>query len=76
MNEETDHPAGRELFVSKCNSCHQLHNPHQFSEAEWDSLLVVMKRKAKINEEQRNEIFSWIMGIKNKHPVKTETIQK
>ncbi len=67
MKEQTKFPGGRELFVSKCNSCHQLYNPNQYAKAEWDSILVPMKKKAKISSEQKNEIYNWILEIKGKY---------
>jgi hypothetical protein len=67
MNERTDFPEGRELFVSKCNACHQLYNPNQHTKVEWDSILVPMKKKAKISVEQKNEIYNWILEIKENY---------
>jgi len=64
MNEQTKHSKGRELFVSKCNACHQFYDSNQFTKAEWDSILVPMKKKAKINENEKDEILSWILEIK------------
>ena len=64
MKEPTSHPEGRNLFVSKCNACHQLYNPGTYSEAEWDSILVPMQGKAKLKDEQRNAIYKWILEIK------------
>ncbi len=64
MNEQTNHPEGRELFVSKCTACHQLYNPNQYTTAVWDSMLVPMKEKSKINETQKDEILRWIHEIK------------
>lgn len=67
MNEQTDFPEGRELFVSKCNSCHQLYSPNQHTKIEWDSILVTMKNKAKISNEQKNEIYNWILEQKDNY---------
>ncbi|HVO72542.1 MAG TPA: hypothetical protein VMT35_00850 [Ignavibacteriaceae bacterium] len=65
MGQKTNYPEGRELFVSKCGGCHQLYNPNQFTPAVWDSMLYLMKKKAKISDEQKNEIYSWIIEIKD-----------
>ena len=64
MNAPTSHAEGRELFVSKCNACHQLYSPARLTAAEWDSVLVPMQNKAKLNSEQREAIYSWIMEVK------------
>ncbi|HEY6906005.1 MAG TPA: hypothetical protein VI230_00970 [Ignavibacteriaceae bacterium] len=67
MNESTNYPEGRNLFVSKCNACHQLYSPDRFNSAGWDSILVPMQLKAKINDEQRNAIYNWILEVKSKN---------
>ena len=68
MNAQTNHAEGRELFVSKCNACHQLYDPNQYTTVVWDSILVPMKKKAKLNEEQKNEIYNWIIELKENKP--------
>lgn len=75
MEEKTKFPQGRELFVSKCSGCHQLFNPNHYTAAEWDSLLFIMKNKAKIREEQKNQIYSWIIEIKENHDIKSSPSQ-
>ena len=65
MNGKTLYPEGRDLFVSKCNACHQLYNPNMLTKAEWDSILVPMKMKSKISELQKNEIYKWILELKD-----------
>lgn len=67
MKEQTDFPEGRELFVSKCNACHRLYNPVLHSKTEWDSILVPMKEKAKINNDQKNKIYNWILEQKDNY---------
>ena len=64
MKDETNHPEGRELYISKCNSCHQLFNPNKFTETEWDTILVPMEAKSKLQPEQRDEIYKWILEVK------------
>ena len=76
MNENTKFPEGRELFASKCGGCHKLYNPDQFTSAEWDSLLFLMKRKAKIVEEQKNEIYKWINEVKENNAGHLKLISK
>jgi uncharacterized protein YggL (DUF469 family) len=54
------------LFISKCNACHQLYSPDRFNSTEWDSILVPMQQKAKIDDEQRNVIYNWILEVKSR----------
>jgi hypothetical protein len=60
LNEPTNFPEGRRLFISKCNGCHKFHNPSEFTIAQWDSILIPMKLKAKLSEDQKDSIFGWI----------------
>ena len=65
MNSVTCCPEGRDLFVSKCGACHRLYDPANFTAAEWDSVLVPMQAKAKLNSEQRDKIYRWIIDVKS-----------
>ena len=65
MNAATQNPEGRNLFVSKCNACHRLYSPDSFTAAAWDSILVPMQSKAKLDYDQRIAIYNWILEIKN-----------
>ena len=75
MNAETKYPEGRSLFVSKCNACHQLYSPYRFSETAWDSILVPMQDKAKLDQEQRAAIYNWIKEIKKRPPDTLRVLQ-
>lgn len=72
MNEQTTFPEGRNLFISKCNACHQLYDPASYTEAEWDSILVPMQSKAKLDDKQRNTVFNWILEAKNRKDKKVQ----
>ena len=64
MDKETNYPDGRDLYSSKCNACHRLYNPNKYTASEWDSLLIPMEKKAKIEKEHRDKIYHWILEIK------------
>lgn len=66
---ETQFPEGRELFISKCNSCHQLYDPDKYDSTGWNSILVTMKVKAKINEDQSTEIYNWILEVRRNNKI-------
>jgi hypothetical protein len=42
--------AGFNLYKSKCNSCHGLHRPAQFTKRSWEKILPEMLDKAKLFE--------------------------
>lgn len=54
--------SGRELYVSKCSSCHSLYNPARFNEAEWDKNLAKMQPKAKISDQQKKLIREYLVS--------------
>jgi hypothetical protein len=70
-SEKTNHPGGRYLYSSKCNSCHRLYDPKNFSITKWDSILIKMKQKAKLSDEQRILIYNWIL---EKQSTKIDTL--
>jgi hypothetical protein len=55
--------AGRELFVSRCSECHNLHDPATYSASEWGGILASMRGKAKLSSsqaEQLNRFFATV----------------
>ncbi len=76
MNEETNYPEGRYLYASKCNACHRTYNPNEFRKAEWDKVLNEMKPKAKITDEEKELIYSWISERINKQDTVNSSIQQ
>ncbi len=50
--------------MSKCGGCHQLFNPNNYSKEEWNKIMVAMQEKSKINNQQKNDIISWIFETK------------
>lgn len=59
-DEKTEFPWGRELFAAKCSGCHKLPYPIQFTNSEWDSILIPMQMKAKITDQERLQISKWL----------------
>lgn len=53
---------GYSLYVAKCGSCHFLHRPTQFAEVRWLEILPIMAKKAKLNEEELDNITKYIIS--------------
>jgi len=51
---------GRELYVNKCASCHNLHLPSQFTKQQWDPIMNRMQKKAKLTDSQREMISRYL----------------
>lgn len=61
LTEKTDYPEGRELYLSKCNGCHRLYSPLNYSVEKWDSILPSMQLKSKITDSEKELIHNWIL---------------
>jgi len=53
---------GQMLFVQNCGSCHVLHLPTTFSKENWEKILPVMIRKAKLGEPEGDVIHQYIFS--------------
>ncbi|MFZ4413517.1 MAG: hypothetical protein ACOYOV_10575 [Bacteroidales bacterium] len=51
---------GRELYIQKCRSCHNLHLPSEYSKHEWGLILNKMQKPAKLNPSQRILIGNYL----------------
>ena len=60
MNARTNYSEGRDLYIAKCNGCHQLFNPNNFAIAKWDTIVQSMSTKAKIDLDEQRKILKWI----------------
>ncbi len=52
--------AGRELYMNRCGSCHNLYLPTQYSKQEWTQILDKMQKPAKIDTTQKELIKKYI----------------
>jgi hypothetical protein len=53
---------GRNLYVSKCGSCHNLHLPEQYTQKKWKEEMPEMQRKAKISAEESKLITIFLLA--------------
>ena len=51
---------GKSLYETKCNKCHELHNPGKYNEQQWTKYLDWMAPKAKISDDQKASIFAYL----------------
>lgn len=52
--------ASRNLYVTTCSSCHNLHLPGEFSSTEWLKILDKMQPKAKITDRQKELLYVYL----------------
>ena len=58
--EITKFPEGRNLYVSKCTSCHKAYERELHSSAEWDKILNDMGKKAKLSSDEKGRILNYL----------------
>jgi nitrate/TMAO reductase-like tetraheme cytochrome c subunit len=51
---------GRKIYVKNCSSCHSLYRPEHFTKSEWNKVMPVMQKKARIDNEQRMMIIKYL----------------
>ena len=57
---------GKTLYSSTCNRCHSLYNPQRFSREKWTKNLAKMQPKAKISDDQKAMIYSYLTHNPNR----------
>jgi cytochrome c2 len=53
---------GHDLFQNKCGKCHKLPKPDKYSNPQWTKILLKMALKAKINSDQSDLIYKYIVN--------------
>lgn len=52
--------AARTLYVAKCSSCHKFYPPANYSEAEWNTWMRKMSRKAKLKPADEETVRDYL----------------
>lgn len=54
--------AGKIIFETKCNRCHDLKEAQVYTANRWTSILKTMIPRARLNEEQARQLTSYVMA--------------
>ena len=57
---------GRNLYVSKCGSCHSLYQPGRFTKKGWEKVMPEMQKKAKCNNQETSIIIQYLKARSKK----------
>lgn len=57
---------GKTIFENACKRCHKLPNPDDFTSVEWVGIMNSMAPKAKLNDEQHQWVYDYIVSAKTK----------
>lgn len=54
--------AGKTIYEGKCNRCHDLKAPVEFTAGRWDGILKSMIPKANITDDQAKQVTAYVMA--------------
>jgi cytochrome c5 len=58
--------AGKAVFETKCNRCHELKDTKIYTTDRWTSILRIMIPRARLEEEQARQVTSYVMANSKK----------
>ena len=47
-----------------CTNCHKPQSIYKFNETEWKAIIIDMAQKARMSEEQEEEVYQYVLSIK------------
>lgn len=53
--------SGRNLYIQRCGSCHNLYLPKDYTSEKWLAIIQQMQVRAKINEEEKSLITQYLL---------------
>lgn len=53
---------GKNLFETKCSTCHKLYAPSTKSDEQWSKVLDWMQPKAKISDAEKHQIYLYVIS--------------
>lgn len=56
---------GKTIYENSCGKCHELPNPTDHSSVDWVGIMNAMAPKAKLNDEQHQLVYDYVVSVKN-----------
>ena len=56
---------GKTIFENSCGKCHDLPNPTDHTSIQWVGIMNSRAPKAKLNEEQHQIVYDYVVSVKN-----------
>jgi mono/diheme cytochrome c family protein len=63
---ESDVTRGNSLYVTKCARCHKFYHPAEYSDADWQTWMTKMSRKAKLDPDQQELLSRYLAAFRIK----------
>ncbi|KQT22137.1 cytochrome C [Chryseobacterium sp. Leaf404] len=57
---------GKTIFENSCKKCHGLPKPDEFTSVQWVGIMNSMAPKARLNDEQHQWVYDYIVSAKTK----------
>ena len=58
--------SGKTIYQASCTRCHALKNVGSFTAQTWDGILNAMAKRAKLSEEETNQVAAYIKANSKK----------
>ena len=55
---------GKTIYENSCKRCHDLPNPTDHTSVEWVGIMNSMAPKAKLNQEQHEMVYDYVVSVK------------
>lgn len=55
---------GKTIYENACKKCHELPNPTSYTSVEWVGIMNSMAPKAKLNDEQHQWVYDYVVSVK------------
>jgi mono/diheme cytochrome c family protein len=59
--KKSDVATGQTVYETKCKQCHALKNTENFAAEKWPGIMKSMAPKAKLTEEETNQVTAYVM---------------
>lgn len=56
----TSMAAGKKLYQNRCAKCHRMYDPAKYSDAQWQSWMDKMAKKAKLQPEEKQKLLEYV----------------
>jgi hypothetical protein len=62
--------AGHDLFLAKCNGCHDYPDLAAIAEERWPGILDKMAQKSHLDAGERDEVLHYVLAARSEQPVR------
>ena len=64
------------IFSENCHHCHKLKEPSRYSDEDWQKILPVMSKRAKLSKEETVKVQAYVSAFSKDKLASSDTISK